>query len=489
MPIDFPDAPSNGDTHTVGDKTWTWDGTVWNVVTSSGSDHGNLGGLGDDDHTQYALADGSRGTFETSGAVSTHEAASDPHNQYLLADGTRNATELTVTGDLTVDTNTLHVDSTNNRVGIGTTSPSFTLDAQGQVQVGAGDNITPDSSGNGHLMIDGAGYSGFASLDGTAMWVGHNSGSRSLNLATDETARITVTGGGNVGIGTTSPAEELHIAKDQNGDLTQILIENLDQRVRIGSYYEAGVIQYGKIQSEQDGGGDIALVLNPEGGNVGIGTTTPTGRVHMYSNTAGNGLDANYLKIDRANTSTESAINWATAGTNKWFLGHDNVGNDDFYLYSWVGGKYAIHVTPDGEVLHPEQPAFYAWKSGSTQTTTASNERITFPSVTANTGNHFNASTSLFTAPVAGVYYFSFRALTGNDGTDGDARLQYNGAIANEYSTYASNAITGHKQTILSGAISLNANDTVGISSWTSGRTFYGSAFYGHTSFSGYLIG
>lgn len=31
---------------------------------------------------------------------------------------------MTVTDDLTVDTNTLHVDSTNNRVGIGTTSPS-----------------------------------------------------------------------------------------------------------------------------------------------------------------------------------------------------------------------------------------------------------------------------------------------------------------------------------------------------------------------------
>src|SRR6056300_422958 len=32
---------------------------------------------------------------------------------------------------LTVDTNTLHVDSANNRVGIGTTSPSATLDVNG----------------------------------------------------------------------------------------------------------------------------------------------------------------------------------------------------------------------------------------------------------------------------------------------------------------------------------------------------------------------
>lgn len=32
MSINFPDSPSVNDTHTVGDKTWTWDGTAWNVV-------------------------------------------------------------------------------------------------------------------------------------------------------------------------------------------------------------------------------------------------------------------------------------------------------------------------------------------------------------------------------------------------------------------------------------------------------------------------
>ena len=32
MSINFPDSPSLNDTHTVGDKTWTWDGTAWNVV-------------------------------------------------------------------------------------------------------------------------------------------------------------------------------------------------------------------------------------------------------------------------------------------------------------------------------------------------------------------------------------------------------------------------------------------------------------------------
>ena len=47
----------------------------------------------------------------------------------------------TVGGDLTVDTNTLYVDSTNNRVGVGTASPSNPF------QVGTSDLIV-DSSGN-----------------------------------------------------------------------------------------------------------------------------------------------------------------------------------------------------------------------------------------------------------------------------------------------------------------------------------------------------
>lgn len=67
-------------------------------------DHGNLTGLGDDDHTQY-----------------------------LLVDGSRAADELTVTGDLVVDTDTLFVDASTDRVGINNVSPSTALDVTGTV--------------------------------------------------------------------------------------------------------------------------------------------------------------------------------------------------------------------------------------------------------------------------------------------------------------------------------------------------------------------
>ena len=44
----------------------------------------------------------------------------------------------TITGDLTVDTSTLKVDSANNRVGIGTSSPALPLDVVGGIQVTSG---------------------------------------------------------------------------------------------------------------------------------------------------------------------------------------------------------------------------------------------------------------------------------------------------------------------------------------------------------------
>src|SRR6056300_1462493 len=75
------------------------------------SDDGS-GGL-----TTYLTADGSTGQVQL-----------NHYGNLKLTNGRIDLYENTfVDGDLTVDTNTLHVDSTNNRVGIGTTSPSTLL--------------------------------------------------------------------------------------------------------------------------------------------------------------------------------------------------------------------------------------------------------------------------------------------------------------------------------------------------------------------------
>jgi len=58
----------------------------------------------------------------------TFSVFSGEFSQDVTVGGTLTASaDATVTGDLTVDTNTLHVDSTNNRVGVGTISPAREL--------------------------------------------------------------------------------------------------------------------------------------------------------------------------------------------------------------------------------------------------------------------------------------------------------------------------------------------------------------------------
>jgi len=69
-------------------------------------------------------------------------------NNILGASGTATLASATITGDLTVDTSTLKVDSTNNRVGIGTATPLNAGHIQGTGQA----TVTPTVTGDGSAL-------------------------------------------------------------------------------------------------------------------------------------------------------------------------------------------------------------------------------------------------------------------------------------------------------------------------------------------------
>ena len=75
-----------------------------------------------------------------------------------------------------------------------TISATGDADFTGNVTVGEDTDITMDSSASGQLRIDGNGYFGATALDGTAMYVYHNSSSRNLVFGTNETAALTLAG-------------------------------------------------------------------------------------------------------------------------------------------------------------------------------------------------------------------------------------------------------------------------------------------------------
>ena len=198
MAINFPDSPSVNDTHTVGDRTWKWDGTVWNIVVGTTSDHGNLAGLSDDDHTQY-----------------------------LRTDGTRTAASLTVSGAVTVDTDTFVVDNVNDRVGIGTTSPDEKLTVtdghvlfeaatdSGTVNIVSKTNAA--NAGNKIAFFAADRHDTDEEMAYIRPYLQTNSGGSGnvqlgrLAFGTSGSERMRIDSDGNVGIGTTSPAGTLDV--------------------------------------------------------------------------------------------------------------------------------------------------------------------------------------------------------------------------------------------------------------------------------------
>ena len=113
----------------------------------------------------------------------------------------------TVVADgLTVDTSTLVVDATNNRVGIGTTSPDTAL----HVNSGTTNTAATFQSTDSTVVIpfiDSVGSTQIRSIDGEfAIRTGGDAGSSSGTLE-----HFRIDGSGNVGIGETSPSTKLHI--------------------------------------------------------------------------------------------------------------------------------------------------------------------------------------------------------------------------------------------------------------------------------------
>lgn len=106
-------------------------------------------------------------------------------NQILGSGGTATLASATITGDLTVDTSTLKVDSTNNRVGIGTATPGsgYSLDIVGAAVGG----IRVSSNNYPNLVIDSANSNGaliyFQEGGTTQARIGHLTGVTGLEFS------------------------------------------------------------------------------------------------------------------------------------------------------------------------------------------------------------------------------------------------------------------------------------------------------------------
>ena len=200
--------------------------------------------------------------------------------------------KVNITSNLLVGTSHFFVDTTNNRVGITTASPSASLDVNGDVNVGT--NITF----GGVLTGNGSGLTSVNSDSG--LWAGAGTGSVYLSTSTD-----------NVGIGKT-PSEKLDvegiIRANRNGGSLRLV--GTDHTYI--EYYPDGVSSGRKAYVGYASGSDNNFTISNSagsghvilsGGSVGIGVNDPDSKLEVRGNIRASFSNTNHgMFIDAGGT-------------------------------------------------------------------------------------------------------------------------------------------------------------------------------------------
>ena len=198
-----------------------------------------------------------------------------------------------ISGDLAVDTNTLFVDSVNNRLGIGTTDPAAKLNVNGSALIGGTDST---------LKIGYVGYSDFTgiahkdyanttdymliqkALDGQVIM--NRPTGQTIQFRESNLTQMTIKSGGNVGIGTDNPSEKLHIVgniqlEDNNASgYAQTFFKGNSRQYNVGVGGSSTANFANKFYIYDNNANAGRFVIKSDG-NVGIGTTDPKSLLHL----------------------------------------------------------------------------------------------------------------------------------------------------------------------------------------------------------------
>ena len=191
---------------------------------------------------------------------------------------------LNVTGDLTVDTTTLRVDSTNNKVGVGIASPAQKL----HVQNASGATLVRTEVAAGSLVGFNIKKTGSTTQEWNIVDGASVNGRLQIQDVTDNRIDMTFDGTGKVGIGVTDPDAKLEIKGSGGGtgltfkttDASSNEVFYVQDGGRAGlNYYPftigipSGTAHASNARFQVEEAGLLTVLTN---GNVGIGTTSPS---------------------------------------------------------------------------------------------------------------------------------------------------------------------------------------------------------------------
>jgi hypothetical protein len=203
-------------------------------------------------------------------------------NSSLTSLGTLSS--LSVTGDLTIDSTTLKVDSTNNRVGIVKASPAYTLD------------VTGDINFSGYLRI-----SNNAVLSSAWANVTNYYAISSVQVLNSTTLGSSVVNSSLTSVGTLS---SLSVTGDLTVDSTTLKVDSTNNRVGVcNASPDYALDVTGRInvsQSYRIGGTDV-LGQTTLGSTVVNSSLTSVGTLSSLSVTGNLTIDSNTLTVDSTN--------------------------------------------------------------------------------------------------------------------------------------------------------------------------------------------
>jgi len=238
---------------------------------------------------------------------------------------------------------------------------AMTLDASGNLMVGgttalARTTIVADASAQSIALVgrssdnistirfyNNAGNTTYTAIESNASYTNYNTVTNGYAaFFTNNTERMRITSGGNVGIGTTSPAVKLESNISGNGLPATSGTTQTNGALRLSSTATTGILDFGLnsanpwIQSTDrtDLSQTYNLLLNPRGGSVGIGTTSP-------------GTPLNVVSAYSAGTTTTS-LKLATVGGYNTGSGTSlDFGQDQGTYSTWLTGRISSPRTGD----------------------------------------------------------------------------------------------------------------------------------------------